>query len=113
MLFIVTAGAGAATGAIGSLGFRSGGDGKTALLRPIVDIVDYNAAKRPELLIQLGMNTDVDIVRLVCREFVVWLIQSQSQNGAASAVAHKTDKNHFAFGLFRLEDLGDLLTGGV
>jgi len=41
---------------------RSGSDCEPLLLRPIVDIVDGDAAERFQLLIKIGMNLHIDIV---------------------------------------------------
>ena len=56
---------------------------------------------------------NLDVIRGILAESVVRLIQSQSQDGTASAIPHEIDKECLALGLIGLENLADLLTGSL
>jgi hypothetical protein len=104
---------GAATAAIGAGRFDLGADGETALVGAVIDEVDDDASHRPELFDQVGVHEDLDVLTAEGAEGVVGLVQSQSQYGTASAIAHEIDVQRLAFGLVHLEDLADFLAGGI
>jgi len=111
--FVVTTAVGTATGAVDSRRLIFGGDSEAALMRSVVDEVDYHPAERLQLIGQIGMHINVDVVRRIGGKTVFRLIQSQSQNGTASAIAHEIDIQGLASGLVALENLVDLPAGSI
>ncbi len=77
----------------------------------MVYVIDDDAAQRLKIFRQSRMHDYRETPGLELLKIVVRLLQSQSQNGTASAITHETDSQTFTLKTIFLQDLAEFLAG--